>query len=178
MLFWQLFISFLKIGFLSFGGGYAILPMIQFEVEKYHWLSTEEFQRIVSLAGMSPGPIATNSATLIGYNTAGLPGAIVATTGMVLPSLIVVILIAAFFFKIHSYPWVKSSFYGLRPIITGLIVYAAIHFGFSGSSEAIFHWTTFATLLIGVLAFVAITKYKIHPLTVIAGSAVMGIVIF
>ncbi|WP_089546394.1 MULTISPECIES: chromate transporter [Paenibacillus] len=178
MLFWQLFVSFLKIGFLSFGGGYAVIPMIQYEVQQHGWLSTGEFQRTVSIAGMSPGPIATNSATLIGYQTAGLAGAVTATAGIVLPSLLIVILIAAFFYRMNANPWVKSSFYGLRPIITGLIVYAAIHFGFPNPSEAIYHWTTFATLLIGVLAFIAITRYKLHPVTVIVCSGVAGIVLF
>lgn len=74
--------------------------------------------------------------------------------------------------------WVKSSFYSLRPIITGLIAYAAIHFGFSDHSETIYHWSTFANLLIGVLAFLAIIKYKVHPISVIGGAAVIGIVLF
>lgn len=178
MLYWELFITFLKIGLLSFGGGYAVIPMVQYEVEKYSWLSPEEFQRIVSLAGMSPGPVATNSATLIGYHTAGIPGAVTATTGIILPSLLIVILIAAFFFKINKNPLVQSSFYGLRPIITGLIVYAALHFGFSGNGETIFQWSTFATLLTAAAAFLAIIKYKLHPLVVILLSACVGIVLF
>lgn len=178
MLYWQLFLAFLKIGFISFGGGYAVIPMIQYEVQQQGWLTTGEFQRIVSLAGMSPGPIATNSATLIGYQAGGMAGAITAAAGMILPSLLIVIIVAAFFYRMNANPWVKSSFYGLRPVITGLIVYAAIHFGFSNQSEAIYHWTTFATLLIGVLAFVAITKYNVHPVAVIVCSGFVGIVLF
>ncbi|MBB3111012.1 chromate transporter [Paenibacillus phyllosphaerae] len=178
MLHWQLFLAFLKIGLLSFGGGYAVIPMIQYESERYGWLPGEEFQRLVALAGMSPGPVATNSATLIGYEAGGLLGAIVATAGIVLPSLVIVIVIAAFFYRMNANIWVKSSFYGLRPIITGLIVYAAIHFGLSNHSDTIYHWSTFATLLIGVLAFLAIVKYKLHPFGVIAGAAILGIVLF
>ncbi|MDQ0049526.1 chromate transporter [Paenibacillus polymyxa] len=178
MLYWQLFISFLKIGFLSFGGGYAVISMIQFEVNKHSWLKPEDFQRIISLAGMSPGPIATNSATLIGYNTAGIAGALITTAGIILPSLLIVIFLASFFFRLNTTPWVKSSFYGLRPIITGLIVYSAIHFGFPHTSEAIYQWTTFATLLIGILAFFSIKKYKVHPFIVILASAGAGIVLF
>ncbi|MRN52190.1 chromate transporter [Paenibacillus monticola] len=178
MLLWQLFISFMKIGILSFGGGYAVISMIQYEVYRYSWLTPEEFQRIVSLSGMSPGSIATNTATLIGYNTAGLSGAIAATSGIILPSLIVVILIAAFFYKIHSNPWVKASFYGLRPIITALILYAAIHFGFSNPADSILHWTSIATLLISAAAFLLIVKYKVHPLMIIIGSACVGIILF
>lgn len=99
MLYWQLFISFFKIGLLSFGGGYAVIPTIQYEVERYGWLTTEQYQRIVSLAGMSPGAIATNNATLVGYQAGGLMGAVTATVGIVLPSLFIVILIAAFFIR-------------------------------------------------------------------------------
>ncbi|WP_138494256.1 chromate transporter [Paenibacillus pinistramenti] len=179
MLLWQLFVSFLKIGFMSFGGGYAVISMIQYETNRFGWVSGEELRQAVSLSGMSPGSIATNSATLIGYRAAGLPGAIAATTGIVLPSLIVVILIAACFYRLHSSFWVKSSFYGLRPIITGLIVYAAIHFGFPDrSAGAIFNWTTFATLLIGAASFAAVTKYKIHPLKILFLSACAGIILF
>lgn len=175
---WQLFFSFLKIGFLSFGGGYAVISMIQYEVNDHGWLSSEQFQHIVALSGMSPGSIATNSATLIGFQIAGWPGAIVATVGIVLPSLIVVILIAAFFYRIHTNYWVKSSFYGLRPVVTGLIVYAAIHFGFPSPSGYIFNWTTLITLVIAAAAFLSIVKYKVHPLLVIFLSACAGIVVF
>ncbi|ANS73448.1 chromate transporter [Paenibacillus yonginensis] len=178
MFIWQLFWAFLKIGFLSFGGGYAVLSMIQYETHSNGWMSDAEFRETVSLSGMSPGSIATNSATLIGYHAAGLPGAIAATSGIILPSLIVVILIAAFFFKIHTNFWVKSSFYGLRPIITGLILYAAIHFAFPSRNGSILDWTTLGTLLIGAATFIAVVKYKVHPLAIILLSACAGIVIF
>lgn len=178
MILWQLFISFLKIGFVSFGGGYAVIPMIQHESQRYGWLTPEHFQQTVSLAGMSPGPIATNSATLIGYQAAGVGGAFAATAGIVLPSLVLVVLIASFFYKINSSPAVKSSFYGLRPIITGLIIYAALHFGFASGWSSLLQPSNWLVLLIGAAAFMAIVKYKTHPLLVIAGSAVLGMAFF
>ncbi len=178
MLLWQLFISFLKIGFVSFGGGYAVIPLIQHESEQYGWMAAESFRQTVSLAGMAPGSIVTNSATLIGYQVAGIPGAAMATLGIVLPSLVLVITLAGLFYRLNSSQVVKSSFYGLRPIVTGLIAYAAIHFGLGSGWSALSELKTWLTLLIGAAVFFAIVRYKAHPLLVILGSAVMGIVLF
>ncbi|GGG16070.1 chromate transporter [Paenibacillus abyssi] len=175
---WQLFITFVKMGFISFGGGYAVLPMIEHEVSSQDWLTTSEFQEAIALAGMAPGPIATNSATLIGYQTAGLTGALASTVGIILPSLILIILVSALFYRIHDHKLLKSSFYGLRPIVTGLIIYAAIHFGFLGQSEQLFSWTTLATLIICAGSIYAILKYKLHPFTIIILSGAAGIVFF
>ncbi|RKP57350.1 chromate transporter [Cohnella endophytica] len=174
----QLFIVFLKIGFISFGGGYAVIPMIEREMNRLGWIDAHAFQKIVSLAGMSPGPIATNSATLIGFNLAGFPGAIAATLGMVLPSLILVIVIVAFCMRYHRSKQVKASFYGLRPIVTGLILYAALHFGFLSHSETLFTWSTLMTMLICTGCLYAILKYKLHPIVVIVASGFAGIVLF
>ena len=96
---WELFITFLKIGFMSFGGGYAMIPIIQHEVEQHAWMTTEHFAQSVAVAGMAPGPIATNTATLIGYKADGIVGAIISTIGMVLPSLVIVLIISSFFYK-------------------------------------------------------------------------------
>ncbi|CAN7610147.1 chromate transporter [Paenibacillus sp. LjRoot153] len=176
----QLFLTFLQIGLVSFGGGYAMIPVIQFEVEQHQWLTLDEFHHVIALAGTSPGPIATNSATLIGYETAGIPGAILATLGMVLPSLVVIILVATFLFRWHSHQWFKSSFYGIKPVVTGFIIYAALHFGQStfGTVQTGVTWRQVATLLIAGGAFMAIVKYKLHPIIVIVGAGILGIVFF
>lgn len=178
MLLWKLFLIFMKIGFASFGGGYAVISMIHYEVSQYGELTPERFQHIVALAGMSPGSIAVNAAMLIGLDTAGMPGAIAAITGIILPSLVIIVLAAQFFYKLHTKPWVQYSLYGLRPIIVGLIIYAAIHLGFPRLPGSLLNWTTLATLLIGGVAFLSIVKYKLHPLLVIALSACAGIVLF
>ncbi|MBD0380861.1 chromate transporter [Paenibacillus sedimenti] len=178
MLLWNLFITFLKIGFISFGGGYAMIPIIQHEVELHQWLLPAQFNHAVTLAGTGPGPIATNCATLIGFETAGIPGAIAATLGMVLPSLLLIILLAAFMYKWHHNKWFKSSFYGLRPVVTGLIIFAAIHFGWPSGAEDIFSWHQAAMVLITIGVVVGVVKYKLHPFTVILLSGVMGIVFF
>ena len=118
---------FISVGLVSFGGGYAVIPVIQKEVTEKA-LTAAEFQQTVALAGMAPGSIATNAATLIGYQSAGYIGAAVSTAGIILPSLVVIVL-SALFYRMRSNPWVQSSLYGLRPVTTGLIVYA-IHFGY------------------------------------------------
>lgn len=174
----QLFITFLKIGFISFGGGYAMIPVIEREALSHGWMKPEQFLDAVSVAGMAPGPIATNSATLVGYKAAGLPGAALAALGMILPSLIIVIIIAAFFYKIHRHKTVQSSFYGLRPIVTGLIVYAAIHFA-QGSGES--HTSVWETVMTGglvVASVIGLTRLKMHPLAVITLAGLAGIAIF
>ncbi|NEW06344.1 chromate transporter [Paenibacillus sp. SYP-B3998] len=175
---WSLFITFLKIGFISFGGGYAMIPVIQHEVERHQWLQPEAFNHAVTLAGTGPGPIATNCATLIGFGIAGVPGAIAATLGMVVPSLILIIILAAFLYKWHNNKWFKSSFYGLRPVVTGFIVFAAIRFGWSVGDKPLISWHQAGMLAITIGVVVGIVKYKLHPFVVIALAGMMGIVFF
>ncbi|WNS44006.1 chromate transporter [Paenibacillus sp. MMS20-IR301] len=175
---WQLFVVFLKIGSISFGGGYAIIALIQREVTDNGWIQPQKFQELVALAGMSPGSIATNTATLIGYSQLGLAGAAAATAGIILPSLIIVILCASFFLKMQGNRWVRASFYGLRPVITGFIIYAAVHFGAGGSGKPLLTWPNLGMLIICVLCLTAVLKYKLHPFAAILLSAVCGIVIF
>jgi len=95
----ELFKTFFIIGFISFGGGYAMIPVIETEVTAHNWMTTQEFTDIIAIAGMSPGPIATNSAIFVGYQIAGFPGAVVSALGMVLPSLMIILIVAAFFLQ-------------------------------------------------------------------------------
>ncbi|MGO4546002.1 chromate transporter [Paenibacillus sp. 2TAB23] len=178
MMLWDLFFTFLKVGSVSFGGGYAVIPMIQYEIESNGWMTSSELQETISLAGMTPGPIATNSATLVGYKTAGLAGALVTTLGMILPSLIAVILLASVFFRFVNNKWLRSVFYGFRPIITGLIVYAAINYGFLSGDETGFTWTTFVTLLICFGCLYAMLKYKLYPIVVLLAAGAAGIILY
>jgi len=174
----KLFLFFLKIGFISFGGGYAVIPMIQHQMSSQSWLTDSEFQEIVTLASMGPGSIATNSATLIGFQIAGIPGAIASTAGIIIPSLIIIVLIAAFFYKFHNNQWVKASFYGLRPIIVALIAYAAIHLGLQSGKAFAPSWTTIMTFVICGASVFALIKYKVHPFTVIVAAGIAGIILF
>lgn len=178
MILLKLFWTFLMIGSVSFGGGYAMIPVIEIEVSKNGWMTTQEFTDVIAIAGMSPGPIATNSAIFVGYHTAGFFGAAFSALGMVLPSLIIILIIASFFKRVSDHRLVKSAFYGLRPVITGLIIYAAINFAISNDLIASLSWHTFSLIAIYIAALFGLTYLKLHPLLVIFLSGIAGIIIF
>lgn len=174
----ELFWTFLMIGFVSFGGGYAMIPVIEMEVSNHGWMTTQEFTDVIAIAGMSPGPIATNSAIFVGYQTAALPGAIVSAVAMVIPSLLIILVIATFFFKFNELKIVKSAFYGLRPIITGLILYAALNFAVTNNVIGEPSFQTVSLAAIFGLSLFALMKWKLHPIIVIALAGVFGVVLY
>lgn len=179
MLLLELFKTFVMIGTVSFGGGYAMIPVIEREVTSNGWLTTSEFTDIIAIAGMSPGPIATNSATVVGFHVAGLPGAIISAFAMTLPSLVIILIIAVFFQKINHHKLVKSGFYGLRPIITSLIFYAAIKFAIS--NDIVVTTLSLESVLVFIVflsALFALVYLKIHPAVVIVVSGIIGVIIF
>ena len=127
MIYWQLFLSFLQIGMFSFGGGYAALPLIQEQVVTQHgWLSRSEFTDLITISQMTPGPIAVNSATFVGIRMAGIPGALVATMGCILPSLIIVSLLSWLYEKYRSMDAMQAILACLRPAVVALIASAAL----------------------------------------------------
>ncbi|HZG56787.1 chromate transporter [Paenibacillus sp.] len=179
----QLFVTFLMIGAVSFGGGYSMIPIIEREVVHGHqWMTLPAFTDVIAVAGMSPGPIATNSAIFVGYKLAGVPGAFAATLGMVLPSLGIILIVASFFYKVKNSELVKRGFYGLRPIITGLIFYAAISFaignGVLPTSVGSFDWHTVSLIAIFAASLVALIKFKAHPVVVILLSGLAGTALY
>lgn len=122
-----LFLTFFKIGLFTFGGGYAMIPFIhQYAVEKYKWITDDEFLNIIAIAESTPGPIAINSATYIGYKVKGVKGSAMATFGVVLPSVIIIVLIAAFFMQFKDNVWVEYAFKGIRVGVAILVLNAAI----------------------------------------------------
>ena len=123
----ELFITFSKIGAFTFGGGYAMISLLDNEcVEKKHWITSDELMDVTVVAESTPGPIAINCATYTGYKKAGLPGAVVATMGIVLPSFFIILIISAFFENLLSYPLVANAFKGIRIAVAVLIIQAAI----------------------------------------------------
>lgn len=123
----ELFWSFFQVGLFAIGGGYAALPLIQDQaVSIHHWLSAAEFSNLVTISQMTPGPIAINSATFVGMKAAGVPGAIVCTLGCILPSLVIVSILAFLYRKFKSNPWWQSVLKTLRPVVAGLIGAAGI----------------------------------------------------
>lgn len=123
----DLFTIFAQIGVLAFGGGYAVLPLIQrYIVEQNQWLTIVEMTDVISISQMTPGPIAINSATFVGTKVSGIPGAIAATLGVVTPQFIIMMVFAYFIFSDRELPFVEKLLKGLRPGIVGLISIAAI----------------------------------------------------
>ena len=144
MIYLELLWSFMQIGLFSIGGGYAAMPVIQSQVvDLHHWLTLEEFADVITIAEMTPGPIAINSATFVGIQVAGIPGAIVSTLGCVIPSCIIVLTLAFFYYKYKNLRMVQGVLEGLRPAIVALIASAGLSililsvFGNNGISWAI-----------------------------------------
>lgn len=177
MIYLQLFISYLKIGFFGFGGGYAMLSLIQNEiVEQRGWITVSQFADIVAVSQMTPGPIAINSATYIGYTIGGFWGSVVATVAVCLPALTVMLALTKFFLKLKDNRYVHGVITGMRPVVVGMIAAAALLLIFPeqrADSSFIDHWSwiLFAATLYA-------SYNKVNPILLIALSAVAGIVIY
>lgn len=127
MIFWQLFIAFLEVGALAFGGGYAALPLIErVVVNQYHWLTLTEMTDIIALSQVTPGPIALNAATFVGTRVAGIPGALIASVAAVLPQTVFLLFLGWFLFYGGRITYIERALKGLRPGVTGLIGVAAL----------------------------------------------------
>lgn len=189
----ELFLAFFKIGLFSFGGGYAMIPLIQNEIQSHGWLTASQFAEVIAIAEMTPGPIAVNAATFVGFKNAGILGGLVATAGVTLPSLLLILLLARFFFKFQKQPLNRQIFYGLRPVIVGLVFTAAIVIGqtslFKGAADTLSGWFSLlaakplqiispVSLLIFGLTLFLDKKRKIHPLILIGGAGLIGGVLF
>jgi len=175
----DLFITFFMIGLVSFGGGYAMIPLIQDQVVNRHgWMELQHFSDIIAVAGMSPGPIATNIAVFIGYEKMGLLGAIIAMIGTILPSLIIILVLGRLFYKVRDNDLVKSSFYGLRAIITGLIIYTAIMFAETNGMLSSMSWYTWSQILIFLGSLSAFLFFHKHPVSILIISGLVGIALY
>lgn len=168
----QLFISFFTIGFFSYGGGYAMIPLIEREIVMTKaWLTAGEFIDILAIAEVTPGPIAINSATFVGFKLAGVGGSVAATAGVVAPSLIVIMLLAWLFLRYEGAPQLKAAFAAIRPAVVILILMAAVSVGRKTITEV-----RSAILAITVLALML--KTKINPILLLLASGVVGIFLF
>lgn len=184
MIYIKLFLVFFKIGLFSIGGGLATIPFLQEIVRKYGWITSQDLLDMIAISESTPGPIGINTATFVGYKTAGVFGGIISTIGIVTPSIIIITIIAHYFGKINEKPIVQAGFYGLRPAVIGLIGAAAFEvakisllnideFVNTGSLITLFN-------LKGIALFVAILylmdKYKKHPIVYLIGAAIVGII--
>jgi len=167
----SLFLTFLKIGLFAYGGGYAMIPLIQHEmVGSNSWLAMSEFLQIITVAEMTPGPIAVNLATFTGYKLAGFPGALVSTIGVTLPSFCLVLILTKVFLRIRENPKVKGLLIGLRSAVLALIIFAAV----SISKTALLD---FKVAGIALACFVVLLWLDPHPAVVIAAAGATGILL-
>lgn len=181
MIYLQLLWSFLQIGLFSIGGGYAAMPLIQTQVVDTHaWLSMSEFADLVTIAEMTPGPIAVNAATFVGIRIAGIGGAIVATFGCILPSCIIVSLLSWLYYKYKGLSVMKSVLSGLRPAVVALIAGAGISilglvlFGEETVSVEHINWLGAG---IFVSAFILLRKWKWNPILVMCLCGAAGLIL-
>lgn len=173
MIYWQLFISYLKIGFFGFGGGYTMLSLVQHEVvESNHWLTNAELTDIIAISQMTPGPIAINSATYVGYTVTGnVFGSLLATFAVSLPSLTIMLLITRFYLKIRNNPYVTGVLNGMKPMMIGMILAAAMLLLNADTFIDYKSWLIFAG------CFVASMR-KVNPILLIVISGVVGVLLY
>lgn len=197
MIYWQLLLVYLKVGLFGFGGGYAMLSLIQNEiVTKHAWLTEQQFTDIIAVSQVTPGPIGINSATYVGYSVTGsVWGSTLATVAVCIPSFIMVIAIALAFAKVRHNRWVDAAFTGIRPASVGLIAAAALMLslraGFIGNWIAAEpgafsidqvvvtdNFPDYKSLLIFAFTFLAMIKKWIHPILLIGVTGVLGFILF
>lgn len=183
MIYFELLWSFFQIGLFSIGGGYAAMPLIQHQAVDVHpWLTMSQFADIMAIAEMTPGPIAINSATFVGIQVAGLPGAIVATIGCVLPSCCIVLTLAYVYYRFRGLSMVQGVLAGLRPAVIAMIASA----GFSLMILSFYGQRALPADLTGIdpisvllfaIALFILRKWKVNPIYVMAGTGLAGIVL-
>lgn len=169
---WELYSVFFRVGFFTIGGGYAMLPMLRKEVvERYGWATDEEMMDYFAIGQSTPGIIAINTSTFIGYKKAGILGAVFSTLGMVTPSWIIIISIAMFFEQFADNAYVQSAFMGIRVVVVVLILNAVIKMG----KKSITNWVSLA-LAIGAFLYVVLTP--LSPIYVVLASALIGVIMY
>ncbi|MGN0144775.1 MAG: chromate transporter [Clostridium sp.] len=165
----DMFITFFKIGAFTLGGGYAMLPIIQKEVvEKKKWIDETEFLDMVAISQSAPGPLAVNISAFVGQKMKGIIGLIISTLGAILPSVIIIILIASVFIGIENSPIVQRIFQGIRPAVVALIAVPVISMGKTANVNK-------RNFIIPLLAVILVAFFNVTPIYVILGAAVIGI---
>jgi len=191
MILLDLFFTFFKIGLFTVGGGYAMIPVMQREiVDGWHWIENDIFVNFIGIAESTPGPIAINMATFVGFEMYGLLGAVCATLAVVLPSFVIILIIAKLFAKFSKNKVVKRMFWGFRPVVAGLILSAAVTLWFSAIVPAVslkgfnFDFTYFDWWALGlfavamILSRIKINKKTLHPFAILGFCAIMGVLIY
>ena len=168
----DVFLTFFRIGAFSFGGGYAMISMIEKEIVDIHnWLTPDQLIDIIGVAEMTPGPIAINCSTFVGYKVAGIPGALAGTIGVILVSFILITILSKYVDKVMHENWFKGVLMGIRPGIVGLILAAAVSIGLKAIVD-------FKSVMILLLILYLILKRGTHPILCIVISGVLGVILY
>lgn len=168
----EIFLTFLKIGAFTFGGGYAMIPFIQKEIIDVHgWLTAEQFIDILAIAEMTPGPISVNSSTFVGYKIAGFWGSLFGTIGVILVCTILSTIAAKYFFKFKDNNFLKALFKGIRPAVIVLI-------GSSVFSVGKVALLDIKSIIICIGIFLGLYKFKLNPILAVLISGVLGVILF
>lgn len=181
MIYFDLFFTFLKIGLFTIGGGYAMLPMIREEVSSHGWLSQSELIDFIAVSESTPGPFAVNISTFVGTRTGGIFGGLCATLGVVLPSFVIILIVAKYYERFKSNKLVVGAMNGLKPAVVGLIAAALLSlsgtvFFPQGLSANVFGAAQFYVSL-GIFAVAVVLAFKkLHPILIILLSAVIGVI--
>lgn len=181
MIYLELFLSFLQIGAFSFGGGYAALPLIQEQViDQYAWMTIGEFNDLVTISQMTPGPIAINAATFVGLKIGGLAGAFAATIGCVLPSCLIVSLLAFVYLKYRKMAVIQDILQSLRPAVVAMIASAGMSIlltTFFGE-EGIWHISSLKiqNVVLFILSLILLKKKNMNPIVVMLLAGVMEVI--
>ncbi len=184
MIYLELLWSFFQIGLFSIGGGYAAMPLIQHQVVDLHpWLTMTQFADIMTIAEMTPGPIAINSATFVGIQVAGFPGAVIATVGCVLPSCVIVMTLAYIYYRFRGLTMVQGVLAGLRPAVIAMIASAGISLiilSFYGQRTLPTDLSSinYISVFIFGLGLFILRKWKANPIFVMAGAGIAGVLLY
>lgn len=178
-----LFIEFFKIGLFAIGGGLATIPFLIELSNRYHWFTIEMLSNMIAVSESTPGPIGVNMATYVGFHTYGILGGIITTIGLVTPSVIVICIIAKILKKFKESNFIQSIFYGLRPAVSAMVVFAA--FGIFQStlfhtdlvSNNPFDYINYIAVILFILCFFIYRKYTVHPIVMIFTMAITGIIL-
>lgn len=180
---WLLFLSFLKVGLLGYGGGPASIPLVQKEVvDLQGWMTETEFADSLAMGNALPGPIAVKMSVYVGYRVAGLPGAVLALLGMTGPGIVLMALFSLVYLKVKDHPKVMAALKGARPAVVGLLIWTAYDLGkpilLGGNSGIATLRSSWSLWLIALASFVATTFLKVHPALVIVLAAGIGLLIY
>ena len=172
--------SFFQVGLFSFGGGYAAMPLIQNQIVTLHnWLSMSEFTDLITISQMTPGPIAINSATFVGIKIAGIPGALVATLGCILPSCIIVMLLAKLYLKYRNLDVLQKVLKRLRPAVIAMIASAGVSIlvtAFFGEGAVTLSNISWLMVSIFIICYVLLAKVRMNPIVVMVLAGVLNLV--